>query len=41
MDELKKCMDMHAGLPFWQESRIEDLAKPLLEESAEIKQAFN
>jgi predicted metal-binding protein len=37
----QKYMDMQSRLPFWQESRIEDLITPLLEESMEVKKAFN
>jgi predicted metal-binding protein len=37
----QKYMDVHARLPFWQDGHIDDLVKPLLEESVDIKRAFN
>jgi predicted metal-binding protein len=37
----QKYMDMHARLPFWRESSLEELVRPLLEEPSEIKRAFN
>jgi predicted metal-binding protein len=37
----QKYVDVHSRLPFWQESRMEDLVRPLLDESADIKRAFN
>jgi predicted metal-binding protein len=37
----QKYMDVHEKLPFWRESNMEELAKPLLLESMEIKTAYN
>jgi predicted metal-binding protein len=37
----QKYMDVHAKLPFWKDSDMEELAKPLLHEAAEIKRAYN
>jgi len=37
----QKYMDAHAKLPFWRESNMDELAKPLLQEAMEIKVAYN
>jgi predicted metal-binding protein len=37
----QKYMDAHEKLPFWQENNMAELAKPLLDESPEIKSAYN
>ncbi len=34
-------MKIHESLPFWQDNDMANLAKPLLEESSEIKAAYN
>jgi hypothetical protein len=34
-------MDAHEKLPFWQESGMVELCRPLLDESPEIKSAYN
>jgi predicted metal-binding protein len=37
----QKYMDVHAKLPFWRESRMEELAAELIGEAGEIKAAYN
>jgi predicted metal-binding protein len=37
----QKYLDSHAKLPFWQESGMVELVRPLLEEPPEIKAAYN
>jgi len=37
----QKYVDVHEKLPFWRESRMEELAKPLFQEALEIKAAYN
>ncbi|MBN2345256.1 MAG: CGGC domain-containing protein [Candidatus Aminicenantes bacterium] len=37
----QKYMDVHARLPFWKESRMEELAGALMEEDPKIKTAYN
>jgi predicted metal-binding protein len=37
----QKYMDAHEKLPFWQESDMAELCRPLLDESPEIKSAYN
>ncbi len=37
----QKYMDVHIKLPFWKESDMAELAQPLLDESLEIKTAYN
>ena len=37
----RKYMDAHARLPFWKESRMEDLAGALMREDPEIQAAYN
>jgi predicted metal-binding protein len=37
----QKYIDIHEKLPFWRESNMEELAKPLLLEPMEIKIAYN
>jgi len=37
----QKYMDVHEKLPFWRESNMEELAKPLLQEVMAIKTAYN
>jgi len=37
----QKYMDVHEKLPFWRESNMEELAKPLMQEAMEIKLAYN
>jgi predicted metal-binding protein len=37
----QKYMDVHARLPFWRESNMEELAQPLFQEAPEIKAAYN
>jgi predicted metal-binding protein len=37
----QKYMDAHAKLPFWNESNMQELAKPLFQEAMEIKIAYN
>lgn len=37
----QKYMDAHGKLPFWKERNMAELAKPLLDESPEIKAAYN
>ena len=34
-------MKIHESLPFWRDNDMANLAKPLLEESSEIKAAYN
>ena len=35
----QKYMDRHEKLPFWQDNKISEMAKPLLDEAREIKVA--
>ena len=37
----QKYLVVHAKLPFWRDKKLAELIKPLLEESAEIKTAYN
>lgn len=37
----QKYMDLHARLPFWKESRMEELAGGLMREDTKIKTAYN
>jgi predicted metal-binding protein len=37
----QKYMDAHGKLPFWQENDMAELCRPLLDESPEIKSAYN
>ena len=37
----QKYMDAHGKLPFWGECRMAELAQPLLDESPEVKMAYN
>ncbi len=37
----QKYMDVHAKLPFWKETAMEELAGPLMREDAKIKTAYN
>ena len=37
----QKYVDAHAKLPFWRESNMDALARPLLDEPEEIKKAYN
>jgi len=37
----QKYMDAHEKLPFWRENDVAGLARPLLDESPEIKTAYN
>jgi predicted metal-binding protein len=37
----QKYMDVHEKLPFWRESNMDELAKPLFQEALEIKTAYN
>ena len=37
----QKYMDAHGKLPFWKERNMAELARPLLDESPEIKAAYN
>jgi len=37
----QKYMDVHEKLPFWRDYKIVEVAEPLINESAEIKAAYN
>ena len=37
----QKYMDAHAKLPFWNESNMQELVAPLLQESSDIKITYN
>jgi predicted metal-binding protein len=37
----QKYMDSHARLPLWRESDMEELARPLFDESPEIRTSYN
>jgi predicted metal-binding protein len=37
----QKYMDVHARLPFWKDDDLEELARPLMDESSEVKAAYN
>jgi len=37
----QKYMEAHEKLPFWKETDMAEIVKPLLDESAEIKAAYN